>query len=305
LPKSGRESGGVARPWCGRLGQGDHCPGAISLGDVSRQGHPLVALRRSRPQAWTQAKARRDTAGVPTARSGARPRHPLALARLATKGAALPHGGMAGDDERGRPYGWRQRLAAGGERDRLAVPSPPLGRALENPLPPASGLGRRPQRPWHSGAVWRPGLAAEAWPRGDGRAGSTGPLGGEVVNRRGVSRPPRRPPGAEALVGVIRSRDRDHPQGVQVDDALATAAPETPQGALARVAPAAQRIAAGRQRSKRDAGWADEAGRHGTGWQQQHTLALLATWLRERETQRRKKHGRLPSPSRRSVKAWR
>ena len=32
LPKSGRESVGVARQWWGRLGQVDHCPVAIYLG---------------------------------------------------------------------------------------------------------------------------------------------------------------------------------------------------------------------------------------------------------------------------------
>jgi SRSO17 transposase len=32
FPKSGRESVGVARQWCGRLGQGDNCQVAIYLG---------------------------------------------------------------------------------------------------------------------------------------------------------------------------------------------------------------------------------------------------------------------------------
>ena len=78
LPKSGGASVGVARQWCGRLGQVDNCHVAISLGDVSRQGHPLVDLRLSLPKAWTHAKARLDQAGVPTARRGSRTRHPWA-----------------------------------------------------------------------------------------------------------------------------------------------------------------------------------------------------------------------------------
>jgi SRSO17 transposase len=36
LPKAGRESVGVARQWCGRLGQVDPCHVAISLSYVSR-----------------------------------------------------------------------------------------------------------------------------------------------------------------------------------------------------------------------------------------------------------------------------
>src|SRR5712691_5236718 len=36
--KSGRESVGVARPWCGRLGTVDTCPVALDVGDVSSTG---------------------------------------------------------------------------------------------------------------------------------------------------------------------------------------------------------------------------------------------------------------------------
>jgi len=36
FPKSGRESVGVARQWCGRLGKVDTCQVALSLGYVSR-----------------------------------------------------------------------------------------------------------------------------------------------------------------------------------------------------------------------------------------------------------------------------
>jgi SRSO17 transposase len=84
LPKSGRESVGVARQWCGRLDKVDHGPGAISTGYVSRQGPTLVALRVSLPKAWTQEKARVDKAGVPQAHRGSRTRHPCAVERLAT-----------------------------------------------------------------------------------------------------------------------------------------------------------------------------------------------------------------------------
>ena len=88
LPKSGRESVGGARQWCGRLGQVDPCPVAISLGDVSRKGHTLVDTRLDLPKAWTQEKARLDKADVPNARRGFRTRHPLALERLAASGAS-------------------------------------------------------------------------------------------------------------------------------------------------------------------------------------------------------------------------
>lgn len=131
FPKSGSESVGVARQWCGRLGTVDNCQVAIDLGDVSRQGHTLVDTRLSLPKAWTKAQARLDKAGVPQGARGYRPRHQVALERWAKNGAGLPQSWMAGDDERGRPYWLRRHLAALGARYVLAVPSNTTIRALE------------------------------------------------------------------------------------------------------------------------------------------------------------------------------
>ena len=123
FPKSGRESVGVARQWCGRLGQVDNCQVAISLGYVSRKGHPLVDTRLYLPKEWTKDTARLDKAGVPTAYRAYRTRHQLALEMLEKNGASLPHRWMAGDDEMGRPSWLRRRLEALGEQYVLAVPA--------------------------------------------------------------------------------------------------------------------------------------------------------------------------------------
>jgi SRSO17 transposase len=65
--QSGRESGGVARQWGGRLGTGDPCPVAMDVGYVSSKGHTLVAQRLFLPKEWTKDTARLDKAGVPQA----------------------------------------------------------------------------------------------------------------------------------------------------------------------------------------------------------------------------------------------
>jgi len=241
FPKSGRESVGVARQWCGRLGKVDHGQVALDLGYVSGQGHSLVAMRLYLPKEWTQEKGRLEKAGVPHEHRGYRTRHQLALEMLAHHGTALPHGWIAGDDEMGRPYWFRRRLAALGERYVLAVPSNTLVRDLEA-LPPAySGRGRQPQRPWQSVAQGSQALGDDAWHRIDVRDGAKGPLVVDVVKRRVVSRTPRRQQGDEAMVVVIRYRDRDQQQGVQVDISLSNAAPETPLWQFARVAKALPR----------------------------------------------------------------
>jgi SRSO17 transposase len=87
---------------------------------------------------------------------------------------------------------------------------------------------------------------------------------------------------------VLRSRDRDKPQGVQVDFYLSNAAPETPLGQLARVAKAEQRIEECLQRSKSEAGFADYEGRNWPGWHHHQTLSLLAPWFLVTETLRGK-----------------
>ncbi len=289
FPKSGRESVGVARQWCGRLGKVDNCQVAISLGYVSRKGHTLVDTRLYLPKEWTKDKARLDKAGVPKASRAYRTRHQLALEMLEHNGAALPHRWIAGDDEMGRPYWFRRRLEALGEQYVLAVPSNTSMRDMEVEPPASSGRGRRPQRPWQHVKAWSQSLDDTAWHRIDVRDGSKGPLVVEAVQRRVVSRTHRRQQGAQETLVVIRSRDRDQAQVVKVDYSLSNTAPETSLEECARVAKAEHRIEECLQRSKSEAGLADYAVRHWTGWQHHQTLSLLATWFLVRETDRGKK----------------
>jgi hypothetical protein len=67
--------------------------------------------------------------------------------------------------------------------------------------------------------------------------------------------------------------------GGEGGDDLSTAALGTPLPELDRVATAAQRIEACIERSKSEAGLADDEVRNRAGWQQHQTLLLLATWL--------------------------
>ena len=289
FPKSGRESVGVARQWCGRLGKVDNCQVAIYLGYVSRKGHTLVDTRLYLPKEWTKDKARLDKAGVPKAARAYRTRHQLALEMLEQHGGSLPHRWIAGDDEMGRPYWFRRRLAGLGEQYLLAVPSNTAIRDLETAPPAPSGRGRRPQRPWQPVAAWSQALNDQAWDRIDVRDGSKGPLVVEAVKRRVVARTHRRQQGDQETLVVLRYRDRDQGQVVKVDYYLSNAASETPLGEFARVAKAEHRIEECLQRSKSEAGLADYEVRYWTGWQHHQTLSLLATWFLVRETQRGKK----------------
>ena len=289
FPKSGRESVGVARQWCGRLGKVDHCQVAIYLGYVSRKGHTLVDTRLYLPKEWTKDKARLDKAGVPKTSRAYRTRHQLALEMLEHNGAALPHRWIAGDDEMGRPSWFRRRLDALGEQYLLAVPSNTSMRDMAVEPPEYSGRSRRPQRPWQHVEAWSQSLDDTAWHRIDVRDGSKGPLVVEAVKRRVVSRTHRRQQGAQETLVVLRYRDRAQAQVVKVDYSLSNAAPETSLEEFARVAKAEHRIEECLQRSKSEAGLADYEVRNWTGWQHHQTLSLLATWFLVQETDRGKK----------------
>ena len=289
FPTSGTDSVGVARQWGGRLGKVDNCQVTIYLGSVSGEGHPLVDMRLSLPKTWTQDKARLDKAGVPTDRRGYRSRHLLALDMLEQNGASLPHGWIAGDDEMGRPYGFRRRLDRLGERSLLAVPGNTLMRDLEAAPPAYSGRGRHPKRPWHSLDLWRTSLPEEAWTTIDVRDGSKGPLVVDIVKRRVVARTPQRQEGHEERLVVRRYRERDPQQVVKIDLYLSNGAAETSLAAFARVAKAEHRIEECLQRSKSEAGLADYEVRNGTGGHHHQTLSFITTWFVVTETRRGKK----------------
>jgi len=287
--KSGSESVGVARQWCGRLGKVDNCQVALYLGYVSRQGHTLVDMRLYLPKEWTRDKARLDKAGVPKAQRGYRSRHQLALEMLSETGSRLPHRWVSGDDEMGRPYWFRRRLASLGERYLLAVPGNTLIRDLSSSAPAYRGRGRRPQRPWQRMDHWSAARGQESWKTLEVRDGAKGPLAVEIVKCPVVARTPQRQEGHRELAVVIRYLDRDHQEVVKIDFYLSNARSKTPLMDLARVAKAAHRIEECLQRSKSEAGLADYEVRYWRGWHHHQTLSLIAIWFLGLETDRGKK----------------
>ena len=289
VAKAGPESVGVARQWCGRLGKVDNGQVAVYLGYVSGAGHTLVDMRLYLPKAWTQDPARLDKAGVPHDRRGYRSRHQLALDMLQERGALLPHGWIAGDDEMGRPYWFRRRLAHLGERYLLAVPGNTLMRDLETAPPESSSRGRRPKRPWQRIEQWSASLAQDAWTTIDVRDGAKGPLVVDIVKRRVAARTPQRQEGHEETVVVVRYRDRDRQEVVTVDFYLSNGTAQTSLATLAGVAKAEHRIEECLQRSKSEAGLADYEVRNWMGWHHHQTLSLIATWFLVTETRRGKK----------------
>jgi SRSO17 transposase len=289
MRKSGRESVGVARQWCGRLGKVENCQVALFLGYVSSREHALVDNRLYLPKEWTTDRKRMAKAGVPKG-TKYRTRHQLALEMLAQHGPRLPHAWIAGDDEMGRPAWFRRRLRELDEQYLLAVPSNTLIRDLAVEPPAGTGRGRPRQRPWQNVARWAQAQPDGVWIKIDVRDGSKGPLTVELLTTRVKARNggQQESPDEETLV-VIRYRDRDAQDVTKIDYYLSNASLETSPAEFARAAKAEHRIEECLQRAKSEAGLADYEVRNWIGWQHHQTLSLIATWFLVTETRRGKK----------------
>lgn len=223
FPKSGKESVGVKRQWCGRLGKTDNCQVAIYMGYVSSQEHALVDTRLYLPkEEWATDKKRREKAGVPQ-NIRFRTRHQSCLDMLAQHGETLPHAWITGDDEMGRPYWFRRRLNTLGERYLLAIPSNTLVRDMQTTPPDYSGRGCPRKRPWTRVDCWLATLNAKDWTRVDVRDGTKGPLLVEMIKRSVVGRTDKRQQGHEEVLVVIRYKDRDDRRVVKTDYYLSNA----------------------------------------------------------------------------------
>ena len=288
FPKSGKESVGVARQWCGRLGKVDNCQVGIAMGYASAHEHTLVDMRIYLPKEWTQDRKRCEKAGVPK-KVRYRTRHQLCLEMLAKHGEKLPHSWITGDDEMGRPYWFRRRLNELGERYLLAVPSNTLVRDLAVDPPEYSGRGRWPKRPWIRVDQWLAMLVDNDWTNVDVRDGTKGSLLVEMVKRPVVGRTDKRQQGHEEVLLVIRYKDRDDRRVVKTDYYLSNAELETELLEFGRAAKAEHRIEECLHRAKSEAGLADYEVRTWRGWHHHQTLSLIAVWFLVTEARQEKK----------------
>lgn len=287
--KKGAKSVGVARQWCGRLGKVDNCQVGVFMAYVARKGHALVNTRLYLPKEWAKDRARRKEAGVPE-EVKFRTRHQLALEMLDECGRRLPHTWVAGDDEMGRPSGFRRELRARNQRYLLGMPSNTLARDLDVAPPPYSGRGRYPMSPFLRLDRWRAALPEAAWTRIDVRDGEKGPLVIEVVKRRVQARTETGGTAPEELLFVTRERQADGT--FKHDHYLSNAEAGVPLAELARVTKAAHRIEECFERAKGEAGLADYQVRNWSAWHHHQTLSLLAAWFLDREARR----GKNPDP---------
>jgi SRSO17 transposase len=292
FPKSGRQSVGVAKQWCGRLGKVENCQVAVFMGYVSSQEHALVDTRLYLPREWTQDKARCEG----SLREGGR-----AQGSPTSSHAASVVSGNAGGARRkaaARMDRWRRRVGAS-----LRI-SPPFGsdegtllagRALQHVDPrPRRAPARilRPRTPTEASLATRRCVGSRdepEWTEIDVRDGAKGPLVVEALKRRVVGRTHRRQEGHPEILVIVRYRDRDNTKVVKTDYYLSNASADTSLEQFTRVTKAEHRIEECIRRSKSEAGLADYEVRNWKGWHHHQTLSLIATWFLVTEARRGKK----------------
>jgi len=286
FPKQGKESVGVQRQRCNRLGKIDNCQVGIYLGYVSRCEHALVDVRLYLPKEWAKRKRRRQKTGVP-AEVRFRTRHELALQMLDERGPLLPHAWVSGDDELGRCSWFRQQLRLRNERYLLAVPCNTSVRDLMATAPAWEGHGRRRRVPFVSVKQWCAALPESAWQTVEVRDGEKGPL----VVQGAVTLVQARTEGrvSEMAEWLVVFRERQGDGSCKHDYLLSNAPLTTEVSEFARVFKAQHRIEECLRRAKGEAGLGDYQVRTWSGWHHHQTLALLATWFLTQETRRGKK----------------
>jgi hypothetical protein len=209
FPKKGRDSCGVARQWCGRLGKKENCQIGVFLAYTSAKGHAPLDRRLYLPREWVDDPARRQGGHVPEAVTY-RKTWEIAHDLLRRSGPEVPHRWVVGDDEFGRASEFRAALRGdgecGGERYLLDVPCNTNIRDLDARRPPRKRArgGVKREVPSVRVDAWARRLPAGRWTRLTVRDGAEGPLEVEAVSARVCARLLRRI-GPEERLLVIRT----------------------------------------------------------------------------------------------------
>jgi SRSO17 transposase len=275
FPKTGADSCGVARQWCGRLGKEENCQRGIFLAYAAPGGYAPLDRRLYLPKSWAAAGARRAGCHVPediAFQEGWR----IAAELLGRCPGGLPHAWVTGDDEFGRPAHFRAWLRRERERYVLDVPSDTVVRDLEcrRPRRRRAGRGARRQVPFCRVDAWAMRQPEGRWTRLTVRGGERGPSRVDAMTVRVRTKLDRKLGPEERLVVMrtVEAEPRTH-------YSLSNAGPGVPLEELVQARFARHRIEEVFEAAKQEAGLAHYEVRSWVGWHHHVTLSLLALWF--------------------------
>ena len=274
--KSGSDSCGVARQWCGRLGKVDNCQVGVFVAYVSAAGQALVDRRLYLPQEWAADRKRRQQTHVPQA-VVFQETWGIGLDLLDRVAGQLPFGWVAADDEFGRCVAFRAALRQRRWRYVLDVPCNTQMRDLREA--PAPGR-RRPS--WRRVDEWAQALPTGRWRRLRLAAGAKGPRLVRVAQAWVQTKDEDGRVGRRERLVVIRTIDRQPRTWYTLSNAPAEVAVSQVALAHARRHGAEELYAAG----KGEIGLGHYEVRSWVGWHHHMTLSLLALWFVQLHQQR-------------------
>jgi SRSO17 transposase len=275
FPKSGTESCGVARQWCGRLGKQENCQIGVFLVYAAADGYAPLDRRLYLPKDWAADPARREKCHVPE-EVKFQESWRIGVALLERCRGDLPHAWVGGDDELGRPAQFRSWLRRHGERYLLDVPGHTNVRDLECRRPPRrrAGRGRKREVRFCRADAWAGRQPDSRWTRMTVSDGERGPLQVDAMVVRVRTKEERRV-GSEERLLVTRTVEAQP----QTHYSLSNAGPEVPLSELVRVRFTRHRIEETFEAGKGEAGLGQYEVRSWVGWHHHMTLSLLALWF--------------------------
>jgi SRSO17 transposase len=273
FPKSGSDSCGVTRQWCGRLGKVENCQVGVFLAYVSVRGQALVDRRLYLPQPWAEDAERRQQTHVPEAVSFQESWR-IGLELLDRSAAELPFSWVAGDDEFGRCTEFRTRLRLRRLRYVLDVPCNTLVRDLaEEPA-----LGRR-RPPWRRVEEWAQRQPRQRWRKVRLGNGAKGPQVVWAAEAWVQTKDEDGCVGPRERLVVLRTVDREPRSWYTLSNAPA----EKPLAELAAVHGRRHGVEELCGAGKGEVGLGHYEVRSWVGWHHHMTLSLLALWFLQME----------------------
>ena len=276
--KSGSESCGVKRQWCGRLGKKENCQVGVFLVGVTPAGSGLLDHQLYLPADWATDRRRRKKTRVP--RDVTFQTKPQIAAQLIGRTLDAGHvrfDWITADEGYGRDGDFLDALEARQRRYVVEVPVTTTVR-LKGPANPIAVGSDQKVRPLHLSAdgvlsvqAVQQGLPTDAWHPFQLRDGTKGPLAFEFAFVR---------------AWAVRHRKLGPPQWLIIRRSLA-AVPEikyyvsnadgtTPIEHLALVTGTRWRVEEFFEDGKGDFGMADYEARSWTSWHHHMTLVALA-----------------------------
>lgn len=271
FPKKGKDSCGVQRQWCGRLGKTDNCQVGVFLTYAAAKGHAPLDRRLYLPESWAKDKKRRKQCHVPTHVSY-QPKWQIGLDLIACS-RDVPHRWVTADDEFGRVAEFRAALRQEGEHYVLDVPCNTLVRDLDERVRRRGG--KRPRKPpFRRVDAWLRRQPENHWRELTIRAGEKGLLRAKAIRARVQTKTKSRV-GAEECLVVIRTLEAEPRTYYTLSDA----GPGVPTTEIVRGHSERHRVEETFHDGKGEVGLDHYEVRSWTGWHHHMTLCLLALWF--------------------------